>query len=152
LQLLSALAWWRAAGHDTVTRAQLAAVAGWKVTSGHLRNVAGSLRTAALIDYPGAGTISLTEAGRAAAPPPDDTDLRSRIEDVLTNPQRQVFDVLTERREEMSRTDLAVAVGWEPSSGHVRNILGSLRTLDVITYPRQGYVALTDWVAEGLGQ
>jgi hypothetical protein len=54
-------------GHASVTRAQLAAKAGWKAKGSHLRNRLSELRTGDLIEYR-SGAIALTPAGNAAAP------------------------------------------------------------------------------------
>lgn len=144
--LLGALAWWAAKGHESPTRAQVAAIAGWKITSGHLKNVAGALRTAGLISYPDAGRLALTEAGRERAPDaPSDLSLHDQVRAALTTPQAAVFDALLMNRE-MSRERIALSCGWNPKSGHLKNVLGSLRTLEIVTYPAQGYVALQEWL------
>jgi len=146
-QLLGAIAWWAAHGHEAPTKAQVAAIAGWKVTSGHLKNVAGSLRSAGLIEYPQPGRFALTLQGRDKAPAPDLTlSFHDRLRGTLSGPQRMVFDVLITDRATLTRDALARACGWEPTSGHVKNVLGSLRTLEVIDYPAAGQVALQDWV------
>ncbi len=146
-QLLAALAWWRAAGKDEPSRAQVAAIAGWRVTSGHLKNVAGSCRSAGLIDYPSDGRLQLTEAGAAVAEMPDGPHaLTERVRSVLSGPQTLVFDALLSAGKALDRDSLARRVGWEPTSGHVKNVLGSLRSLELITYPAAGVVELEDWV------
>ncbi len=146
-QMLRSIAWWNAMGHDAPTKAQVAAIAGWRITSGHLKNVAGSLRTAGLIDYPQPGRFSLTDAGRAVAPEPDmSASFHDSLRGTLTGPQRLVFDHLLETGGDLSREDLARAVGWEPTSGHVKNVLGSMKTLEVIDYPVPGRVELAEWV------
>lgn len=146
-QLLRALAWWKAMGHHQPSRPQVAGIAGWKITSGHLKNVVGSLRTAGLVEYPTEGRIALTSAGAAAAPDPDmSVTLHDGIRSVLSNPQRQIFDTLLEHAGELAREDIATACGWEPTSGHLKNIIGSLRTLEIVAYPTSGRVALQDWV------
>lgn len=146
-QLLGAIAWWAAHGHEAPTKAQVAAIAGWKVTSGHLKNVAGSLRSAGLIDYPQPGRFALTLSGRDKAPAPDlALSFHDRLRGTLSGPQRLVFDLLISDRATLSREQLARACGWEPTSGHVKNVLGSLRTLEVIDYPAAGQVALQQWV------
>ncbi len=154
-QLLSALAFWAALGADAPSRAQVAPIAGWKVTSGHLKNVAGSLRNRGLIDYPAEGALALTESGRRAAPMPDiATGVIDRVRSIMTGPQREAFDVLLRADEPvsdgLSRELLAHRAGWNPTSGHVKNVLGSLRTLDVVTYPRAGFVSLSPWIADAL--
>jgi hypothetical protein len=145
--MLTALAWWAAMGHDAPTRAQLAAVIGWKVTSGHLKNVAGALSTAGLITYPSSGRIVLTPAGARAAPEPDlSASLHERVRAILTGPQRSVFDLLVGAKASLSREDVATRCGWEPTSGHVKNVLGSLSSLELITYPARGRVQAAEWL------
>jgi uncharacterized protein len=144
---LQSLAWWRAMGHEAPSRVQVASICGWRVTSGHLKNVAGSLRTKGLIDYPSDGTITLTADGAASAPAPDlSTTLEESVRAILTGPQRQVFDILPKDGRPKSRDQVAQACGWEVTSGHVKNVLGSMRSLEVITYPSQGQVARAEWV------
>lgn len=147
-QFLRALKWWRAMGHEAPTREQVAAIAGWRVMSGHLKNVAGSLRSAGLIDYPQSGRFALTDEGFARAPEPDmGASIVDDIRSTLSGPQQLAFDRLLEiGGGPVSRDDLATACGWNATSGHVKNVLGSLRTLQIIDYPMQGYVALQSWV------
>lgn len=145
-QLLKALAWWAAMGHDNPSRPQVAAIAGWKVTAGHLRNVVGSLNAAGLTVSQN-GHIALTETGIAAAPEPDmGLTLVDGLRGVLSNPQKQLFEVLIERRSAMARADLATSVGWDANAGHLRNVIGSMRTLEIIDYPHSGMVELQSWV------
>jgi hypothetical protein len=143
--LLRALAWWRAMGFDNPSRAQVAAIAGWKVTAGHLKNVIGSLNSAGLTLSAG-GHVALTDAGEAAAPEPDmSLTLVDGLRDVLSNPQKQIFEVLLTRNA-MSRAEVAEAVGWDPKAGHLKNVIGSMRTLEIIDYPSGGMVELQSWV------
>jgi len=145
-QLLKALAWWSRMGHDNPSRPQVAAIAGWKVTAGHLRNVVGSLNAAGLTVSKD-GHIALTETGIAAAPEPDmGLTLIDGLRGVLTNPQRQIFECLLSQGNLMSRSDIAAAVGWDANAGHLRNVIGSMRTLEIIDYPQSGMVELQSWV------
>lgn len=144
--VLKALAWWKAMGHDQPTRAQVAGIAGWKITSGHLKNVLGSLRTSGLIDYPTPGSIALTSTGAAAAPEPDlSQTLIDGVRAALDGPQRQIFDTLL-RTGPLPRGALAAELGWQETSGHLKNVLGSLRTLQIVDYPQPGQIALRNWV------
>jgi hypothetical protein len=139
---LRSLAWWKAMGHDRPSRVQVASIAGWRVTSGHLKNVAGSLRTLGLIDYPGDGAIAMTPQGELMAPAPDTSStLEDSVRSILTGPQRIVFDNLPSDGEAVTRDEIAARCGWEPTSGHVKNVLGSMRSLEIIDYPAQGSVA-----------
>ncbi|MBK8199182.1 MAG: hypothetical protein IPK75_12535 [Acidobacteria bacterium] len=143
--LLGALAFWRALGHEQPSRAMVAGVAGWRITSGHLKNVSGSLRTKGMIDYPMPDHIGLTSAGIDAAPEPPEGDPIDLIKPVLSGPQVQVVDTLAQygRR---TRGELCNLLGWNETSGHVKNVLGSLRSLSIVTYPAQGEVDLEGWL------
>lgn len=146
-QLLQSLAWWKAMGHDRPTRVQVASICGWRITSGHLKNISGSLRSLGMIDYPTDGTMALTREGEASAPEPDtSTSLEESVRGILTGPQRQAFDVLPPDGSELTREQLAECCGWNITSGHVKNVLGSMRSLEVIDYPGQGMVARSEWL------
>jgi hypothetical protein len=148
-QFLTALAWWDALGHKDPSRAQVAAIAGWRVTSGHLKNVSGSLKSAGLIEYPRPGHFALTDIGRRFAPEPDmSRKLHDTVRTNLNGSQQQVYDFLLRQdtRNPVARELLARSCGWEPTSGHVKNVLGSLKTLQIIDYPAPGQVALQTWL------
>lgn len=145
LKMLGALAWWASLGHPQPTRVMAAAICGWRVTSGHVKNVAGSLSSKGLIHYPSQGLLSLTDQGNAEAPPAPMGQLSDLVREILTGPQRAAYDVLLRKRE-MSREALCAAVGWNVNSGHPKNVLGSLSSLEIITYPKPGYVRLADWI------
>lgn len=142
--LINAVGWWLSAGNPSPSRAMVAAVCGWAIRSGHLKNVLGQSRTAGLIDYPSQGSVSLTERGKALAQPPYGT-IHDRLSDLLNGPQRSVYAALRSNGA-ISRIDLATALGWSPDSGHMKNVLGSLRTMDIVQYPATGLVELTEWV------
>jgi len=148
-QLLGALAWWARMGHDAPSRPQIAAIAGWKITGGHLGNVIGSLKTAGLVDYPNQGSVALTSAGTAAAPEPNASlTLHDGIRGVLSGSQRQIFECLLANGYALSREQIADACGWDSGGGHLGNVIGSLRTLEIVTYPSRGQVELQNWVTE----
>ncbi len=143
---LRALAWWKEMGHPRPTRAQVAALAGWRVTAGHLKNVAGALRSSGLIEYPDPGHITLTEAGLNAAPEPDmGATLLEGLRATLSTSQRTVLDALLRHRRQ-SRAELSEQVGWDASAGHLKNILGTMRSMQIIDYPASGEVELQEWV------
>lgn len=149
-QLLGAILWWDAIGITNPSRAQVAAIAGWRVSSGHLKNVAGACRSGGLISYPAEGLLALTDAGHAAAPEPAGPGaLLDRVRDVLTGPQRQVIDVLLNHLgRPVARDEIARALGWEPTSGHLKNVVGSLRTLELVDYPAAGTVRAVSWLIQ----
>lgn len=148
--LLASLAWWQAVGQSRPSRAMVCAIAGWRVTSGHVKNVSGSLRSKGLIEYPTDGRVALTDDGASAAEPPDDTgrSIAGFVRDTLTGPQTQVFDELIRHPNGLDRASLCEAIGWNVTSGHVKNVLGSMRSMEIVEYPTQGSVKLVDWILE----
>jgi hypothetical protein len=143
LELLAALAWWDAMGHREPTRAQVAAIAGWKVKGSHLRNRLAELSSKGLISYPRADTIALTDQGLAVAPVPDTSrSLTDSINAMLNGPQQEVFAaLLNQRRDRWPRHVLAEALGWETGGSHLRNRLAELSAMEIIEYPSRGEVA-----------
>jgi hypothetical protein len=133
-------------GHDNPSRPQVAAIAGWKVTAGHLRNVVGSLNASGHTVSKD-GHISLTELGASAAPEPDmGVTLIDGLRGVLSSPQKQILECLLKARGAKSRVEIAESVGWDANAGHLRNVIGSMRTLEIIDYPSSGMVVLQAWV------
>lgn len=107
----------------------------------------GTLRSRGLVDYPGGGTLQLTEAGFAAVGPldtkPTRDDLVRRIVSVLKGePSRRLFMALVEAAEPLTREDLAQRCGYTVN-GHFNNLCGELKTLGVAEYPRKGFVGVS---------
>jgi hypothetical protein len=137
-------------GHTSVTRAQLAAKAGWKAKGSHLRNRLSELRTGELIEYR-SDAIALTPAGNAVAPQPDlGVSLVDSIRAALNGPQREVFNGLLELGRGgpavFSREELAERLGWDAAGSHLRNRLSELAAMAIVEYPARGQVALQGWV------
>ncbi|HEY1753697.1 MAG TPA: hypothetical protein VGG29_20740 [Caulobacteraceae bacterium] len=152
LTLLKSLRWWRAMGHPAVSRRQLAAIAGLKNGSSHLRGRLAELSAAGLVEYPSPGDVALTPAGADAAPAPDmQHTLVDSIRAILTPTQLQLFEVLRGRREGISRDDLADAAALTPGSSHLRARLAELSAHELVEYPKPGFVRLQDWVVEPQG-
>lgn len=146
-RIINAIAWWTAAGVSTPSRHQVAFVAGYTV-NGHFNNTAGNLRARGLIDYPGDGTMVLTDDGSLVSHGPDSAPTRDeliqRVAAVLKGePMRRVFAALVESAKPMARADLAHACGYT-ENGHFNNIVGSLNGIGVIEYPVRGMVGLSD--------
>lgn len=144
-KILDALAWWEMVGRQVVDKQSAAFAAGYTV-NGHFNNTLGSLRTSGLIDYPQGGTVALTEAGRGAANYPDSAgtleDLHEAIRSKLSAAQERIINlVITEHPTPHSKEWIAEAAGYTVN-GHFNNVLGSLRTLGLIT--KRGDIAATD--------
>jgi hypothetical protein len=139
-ELLAALAWWRDMGHVSITRAPLAAKAGWKAKGSHLRNRLSELRAIGMIEYK-TGGISLAPAGNAVAPQPDlGVSLVDSIRAALNGPQREVFNALLELGRGggaavFSRDELAERLGWDASGSHLCNRLSELAAMEIVDYP-----------------
>lgn len=144
-RVLDALAWWRAIRVSPATRVQVALVAGYSQGSGGYGNLLGALRSAALIDYPSTGMISLTPAGAALAmapmSPPSTEELHARVFEVVSAPQQRILRALIEAYPNaLDRQTLGERTDYSPTSGGFANLLGSLRSLKLIDYPDRGAV------------
>jgi hypothetical protein len=150
-RVLDSLTWWEALGFSQPSKFQVGFTAGYRVgknVGGTFGNILGSLRSNGLIAYPSAGTVSLTDEGRALAQLPD-------IEPTPEGLQRAVFERLsaTERRvlqgimeaypEAISKQEAGQRARYtvgENVGGTFGNILGKLRSLGLIDYPSAGQV------------
>jgi hypothetical protein len=70
------------------------------------------------------------------------------VRETLSGPQTQVFDELLRRPSGLDRVALCEAIGWNATSGHVKNVLGSMRSMEIVEYPTPGSVRLVDWILE----
>jgi hypothetical protein len=143
-QVLDACAWLETFGVERPTKPQVAAVAGYRSTSGGYRNLLSLLKTGGLIEYPSSGAVELTDAGRAGANYPENATgeaLRDRALGVLNEPERRVLRPLLEAHPNaLGREELARLAEYEPTSGGFRNLLSSLRTIGFVDYPSRGTV------------
>ncbi len=146
LRLLEALAFWEAIGIDAPSNAQIAVASRYSPTSSSFANTRGALKSAGLVDYPSPGHVALTDAGRAIAPEPEDGTVRDRLGAILTGPQIKFIDALPIDGAAMSNDELAAATGYSVTSSSFANTRGSLRSLDIISYPSPGHVAIEPWV------
>lgn len=148
-KVLDALAWYEALGVQQPTRAQVALVAGYSVTSGGYANLLGKLSSAGHVSYPATGAVAMTESGRALATDPGlpgtNEGVQAQVFARLPAPQVKLLRPLIERwPDSMSRNELAEIVGYSPTSGGYANLLGKLRTGALIDYPDRGHVVAAD--------
>jgi len=138
-------------GEKAPSREQLAFWADAPPTSGGYKNNLGALRTAGYIEYPQAGTVSLTDSGRALVGQVDalsTEDLQQRALSLLTDSQRKIFDeAMAFYPAAVDRETLAECCGVPVTSGGFKNNLGALRTAGIIIYPSPGEVRVADWVS-----
>ena len=150
--ILDALAWFESVGMDSVSKINVAAVAGVSSRSSAFSNNLGGLRSQlGLIDYPDKGMVALTAAGREAANSPEALmgleDLhRAWLESpALSGPQRNLLGILiADPDKTFSREDLANAAGVSERSSAFSNNLGRLSTTGLIRYPDPGYVTVNE--------
>ncbi len=148
-RILGAIAWLEAIGIAPADNVAVAFLAGYRPSGGAFNNPKGALRTMGLIDYPMAGTIELTAAGRAVAEAPEvPRQLRAFHAMVLAKlpgPEQRILRPLLERYPEgMDVQALAEASGYSQGGGAFNNPKGRLRTLGLIDYPRQGWAVARD--------
>jgi hypothetical protein len=149
-KVLGALAWLASIGNAAPKKAAVAAIAGYSPTSGGFNNLCGGLRSKGLIEYPQNGLVSLTAEGSASAPQPEfnitsNEDLHRHILGRLSAPQGKVLEpILRAYPDALTKDQIAEAAGYSVSSGGFNNLMGSLRTLAFIDYPKPGTVRAED--------
>jgi len=154
-RILNSVAWWESTGIAApYSKIKVAFIAGYKPGSGGYNNLLGKLRSAGLIEYPTAGNVALTDAGRAAADPinapASQEELHARVMEKLNGPQQKVLSwVISTYPESISKPQLADFAGYSAGSGGFNNIVGSLRTLSLIDYPSPGIVKAEDFLFIG---
>jgi hypothetical protein len=144
MKVLRSLAMWLALGHPAPTREMVAAVAGYKPSTGNYNNLIGGLVTAGTVGKPGTGLLSLQVSGIADMTADEG---REMLVGTLSGPQRKIVAALIGAGAK-SREQLAADTGYQPSTGNFNNLLGSLNTIGVTHKPAQGHVALSDWAQE----
>lgn len=150
MRIINALAWWGAAGQEMPTRSQVAGVAKYAPGNGNFNNLVGALKTQGLVEYPTPGTIKLTADGAALAEPqqmPTTEALHDAARAIVSGRHAKILNaVLSVYPTEMTRQELADASGYQPGNGNFNNLVGKLKTLDLVTYPIQGQVKAADWL------
>lgn len=161
-RILNAIAWWEAMGVKTPSKQNVGFVAGYRVgkkVGGHYGNTLGALRANGLIDYPTPNVVELTIAGRKVAEAPDDmrtlADLQAAIFERLDGPERKVLQAIADAwPDALTKQEAGARAGYqvgEKVGGHYGNVLGALRTLGLVEYPKPGKVAATELLfPEGL--
>jgi len=143
-RVLDSIAWWATVGVGAPDKGSVAFIAGYTV-SGNFKNLVGTLRTHNLIEYPDAGKVRLTSAGEAAANYPERPgtleDLHDAVRAKLRDAQLKLLNVvIAEHPRAMTKEELAERAGYTVS-GNFKNILGSLRSLGLVT--KKGPIAAT---------
>jgi hypothetical protein len=152
LKILSALAQLHGIGIEEPSKVQLALWSGYSPNGGGYNNYLGAMRSAGLITYPLSGAVELTDAGRALLESAD------RIPEIPSTPEElheQVFRMVGESKARILRVlisaypdgipkaELAERCDppFSPDGGGFNNYCGSLRSMGLIEYTREGVVA-----------
>lgn len=148
-RILDAIAWFEAVGIPRPHRSHVAAIAGVSPKSSAYANNVSRLSSLGLIRYPESGYVELTPEGEAQARGPEvpgsPADLhRAWLSSPALKPaQRRLLEVVIDQYE-LSREELAEAVGASPASSAFANNVSRLSSLGLIRYPQPGYVQATE--------
>jgi len=145
-KLLGALAFLEQVGISTPEKTQVSLFAALSPTAGHTLNMYGGLRSAGLIEYPDAGHVRLTDAGRALADPGSVPQTAEEMQQLLlgrvATAQRKLLTVLIDAYPKaLEKQEVAEKAGLSPDAGHTLNMFGGLRSMGLIDYPSSGMVA-----------
>lgn len=143
-KVLRSLAMWRSLGHEQPTREMVAAIAGYKPSTGNYGNLIGSLVTIGAVGKSAQGRLSLL-ADNVEVISLDEG--RAMLIGTLNGPQRKIVASLVDAGVK-TREQLAADTGYQPGTGNYGNLLGSLNTIGVTMKPAQGQIALSDWAQE----
>jgi hypothetical protein len=147
-RVLNALAWLESVGLGAGDKTQVALLADQSPTSSGYANNLGALRTAGLLEYPGPGTVGLTDVGRGFADAGEVPSTSEQLHDVLyrkvSRAQGAILRALIAvYPDELTKADLADQAGASATSSAYANNLGALRSLKLIDYtPARGVKAL----------
>lgn len=147
-RILDALSELAALGVPQPDRVQVALLAGYSnLMSKGFANSISSLRTAGKIDYPSAGTVVLTDAGRKLAAkfprPRSPVEIQERVIAMLGGTHEKLLRPLVKiYPRSMSREDLGRAAGYgNLMSKGFANSVSRLSSLGLVKYPQRGFVA-----------
>lgn len=148
--ILRALAEFESIGRASVPKTWVAALSGASHKSSSYTNNLGTLRTAGLIDYDGAGSVRLTAEGTGRAPqmepPSSSEEMLERCLKIVTRPQGEILKSVHDvHPQALDREDLAGRAGASPTSSSYTNNLGALRSAGMIEYVSSG-VKAADWL------
>lgn len=150
-RILGAVAQFEQLGITEPERQNVGAIAGYTASGGTFNRYVSELSSRGLIEYPGPGTVRLTDAGRAAAPAIDvPATLQQLHESWLSlkpigGPHRALMEVLLQQYPSaMRRDDLATACGYTASGGTFNRYVSTLSSLGMVEYPDRGTVRAAD--------
>lgn len=148
-RILDALAWYEALGIRAPSKIAVGFLSGYRVNKklgGNYGKSLGRLRAEGLIDYPGAGAVSLTDEGHSLARDPgiDHTNeaFRQTIFARLEPAEVRILEHLIEAYPEpIDKVELGQLSGYRVDAklgGNYGKSLSKLRTFGLIDYPARG--------------
>lgn len=147
-RILGALRDLEAIGQTAPDKLNLAWFADASPKSSSYSNNLGALRSAGLIEYPGQGTVGLTDAGRAAEPArgaPTHAHIMALVASKLVPAVRRMLDAaVAAYPDSLSIDALAAQIEQSSKSSSFSNNRGRLRSLGLIDYPSAGTVRAAD--------
>lgn len=141
----NAVGFWASIQRQAPTRAQVAAVAGYKAGSGNFNNILSKLRTQGMIDVPEPGRLNITAAAEYKKLSREEA--RTMFLKTMTAPQQKILNALVGFTD-CYRDEIAKTVGYAPKSGNYNNLISSLCTLEALEKPRAGVIRLSDWARD----
>jgi hypothetical protein len=145
-RILTSLSFWKSIGHETPTKDQVAAVAGYSPIGGAFGNPMGKLRSNGIIGYPSAGIVRLSNGHDGDAMTNDEA--KAMMLSILGGPEKRIIAAFDGSEESMSRGDVAAKVNYKPVGGAFGNPVGRLCTLGILEKPTAGMLKLSGWAAE----
>lgn len=149
--ILRGLAELEAIGKTEVPMMLAATAAGKSGTSSTFERYRSALMTLGYVSYPQPGYLALTEAGREQAGTRDvalDSDeLQDRGRRLLTPYQVDLLNAaIAAYPEALTREQLGEKSSKQHTSSTFERYLSSLRTMEMIEFPRKGEVKAADWL------
>ncbi len=145
-RVMTSLGFWASTGQEQPTRAQVAAVAGYKPGSGNFNNIVGGLTTMGYVVVSAPGRLAAKKAAGLLTP----SEASDVLWKVFDGPQTRLVKAALSHTGAMSRDDLANAAAYQPGSGNFNNIAGKLTSMEVLIKPGAGQLELADWAREVL--
>lgn len=145
LRILSSIAWWESVGIAQPDLGGVAFAAKTSTKSSAFHNNRSRLRAGGFIDYPSAGRVCLTHAGREIAPPPTMPPTNEAIQDAIlaeVTPAhgRMLRALIDEHPNEMSLEEFAKRSETSTTSSAFHNNRSWLKARGLAEYPRPGFV------------
>lgn len=151
-KVIDAIAWWHAAGKESIERARACVVAGYSPRASTFGVYIAELAKLGYVDVSTPGKVALTDAGRAIANMPDaptPEQLRNMVRDLLKPQQMQVFNVVCGAwPNEIHRHDVANQMGLSPTASTTGVYIAQVAAFGFVETSSPGHVRAADWLFE----